>query len=648
MAAFGTQEPGRVWLALTVAISVALGVRLIHMGDVLAPGETRFSPDDPPYHLLRVQRLLTDPPRPTDPDPLVAWPEGAVAHWPFGFDWLLAGLIRPFVGSDPNAEDVARACSWTIPFLAIILVPLTYALAARWMGRGRALATAFAVGLLPAFVDYSRIGRVDHHVLEPLFPVLMFLGPAMGTSFRTMRLLAGVCGFAGGLAFAFYPIALTTTGTALVLVGFALASWRARVGSVFAVGVLAGTLLSLASSPHPFEWVFYSPSLLQVTLIAIAAVGIGTLDLLASRNPERPLVRMIPWSILSMLVVAGLIAALEPDFFERMTQGFGYLGGGSFNELSQEAQPLLSRPDRAGFLLTYLAPVAVWGVVLLWIRPRGSSPPTLCERTLSLRRAVAAMTLVGGVLALLQQRFLVSWTPFYALALVEGLASIFAFAGARLARMSVMRPLRWAAAATLVLAGSATAIEHLWIVNPVTAYTRLMLAASKEIAAHPGPRPFGVLAPRYYGHLVRFVAGAGVVCDNFYGPPENDAAIRRCFQVLYETDPQMARAHLERLRVAYVVLIPPSSDGVRLDARLMGIPESRFVDEGGRFTPEFARTFQARLGLWATTAEEGQIGPMGLRFVRRFLAFSHGQPAAEVLLFAVPPKGSVGHPQHKN
>ena len=128
--------------ALALLVVVAAALRMPYPIDSFT--------DDPPYHLLRVQRLLTAPVVPTDPDPLTAWPHGDVTCWPWGFDWLVAGLVRPLLDAAPSPQDVARACAPIPPLLGALLVPLVFLLGRRlrWAWRAVAAAELAALGIV--------------------------------------------------------------------------------------------------------------------------------------------------------------------------------------------------------------------------------------------------------------------------------------------------------------------------------------------------------------------------------------------------------------------------------------------------------------------------------------------------------------------
>src|SRR5215831_16504635 len=95
-------------------------------------------------------------------DRMIAWPQGAHVNWPPGFDLLLAALLR-VVG----AARFETAASVAVPVLGALAVPVAYQLARTVLDRSGACVVAAATTILPAHIELSRRGRIDHHVLEP-------------------------------------------------------------------------------------------------------------------------------------------------------------------------------------------------------------------------------------------------------------------------------------------------------------------------------------------------------------------------------------------------------------------------------------------------------------------------------------------------
>jgi hypothetical protein len=657
------------WILLGLATVAAFGARAWPGAETLAGDAVRPFADDPPYHLMRVQSLLAGDVDPSAPDPLVAWPEGATACWPWGFDRLLAGVAR--VAGVAERDAVARVLAWVPPALGAALVPLAYLLAVAWTGRRRALWAAAMVALLPAHVGYALLGRVDHHVVEPLFLVLSLAGPGwvLAGRFSGGPGAVAACALSGlalGASFAFYPAALPWAGLALVVAGVPLALRAPASGAAFAGAAFAGTLAALAQSPWPDAWVFYSPSRVHLALIGAAASGLAVASA-ARAAGMTPLRGALAGGVAGLAALAA-VAALAPGFRAAVWGGTDYLAAGSFTGLSLEARPLVADPARTARLVTGLLPLALAGILVRilgapcpWGRPADAGlPPVGTDRWLG-------WAMLGAlVLAMAQRRFLVAATPLLAIALVDGVA----IAGGLLARglgaAGVRIGVARALLAALVALGAMPAVGHLLELAPLTPTDRAMYRAAAVVRAHAhaeagggGPEAggagtaagpsgkaaegvgaaggVGALVPWGHGHLFQWAAGVGTVCDNFFGVPESDRAMARCLAMAYRDDPAAVPSMLADARIGYVVLVPPHPERIRVEAALMGRPADAWVDAQDRLTPAFARTFQAVAGMWGARAFPGQAGPWGLVLLDRIEETdADGEVVAQVLVFQVP------------
>ncbi len=623
----------RTVLVLTLLTAAALGLR-IAAADTPADGARVLPfPDDPPYHLVRVQRMLAGPVGFADPDPLLVHPDGAVAHWPWGFDLGLEGITRAFA-TPGDDESARRAMSLAIAVLGALLVPLGAWLASRVMPWRRAWLAAALLAVLPYHVQYTQAGRIDHHVLEPILTVIAAMGVlALPGSPVPAVAWAIVAGLLGGAAFGIYPAALHPVLATLGILGSWVALRRPREASAWALAMLLGTFASRWLSPHPDEWVFYSPSWLQVALVGIVTAGV--LCVAASSRVRRP---GPAWARLGLgagvAAACALATALAfPPLPQSVLTGLAYLGSRDFAKLSLEASPLLSDAGQAVLLAGIASPLAIPGLALLALGRAGGNGRDVA-------RPVGLLGLALVAVALAQRRFVLVATPFLAVGTAEALAWLGGKARDRLAATGV-RPLLPRLGQAVLVAGILVS-DGLQAASttPWTPQDQAMLAAADGVRRQGGGTG-GALVPWSYGHLFQWAAGTPTVCDNFFGNPDSDRGMRECLGFLYEEDPAKARARLLRNDVRWVVLLPPHPDQVRVEAPLIGQDPGRLVDGTGRLTPAFAATAWARLGRFAQQAEPGDPGPLGLAFRDRIVrrAPATGEAEAEVLVFEriVPP-----------
>lgn len=239
------------------------------------------------------------------------------------------------------------------------------------------------------------------------------------------------------------------------------------------------------------------------------------------------------------------------------------------------------------------------------------------------------------ILAAFQRRFLVAATPFIAITAAFGIDLIADFIRKRTTgKAENLREIITAAIIALMLVPGLMTSLGLSYLTPLD---RAMYSAADAIGRADNGRR-GTLAPWGYGHLFKFAGGAPTVCDNFFGVPGADAALRRCLNLNFMTDEDSARAELRRLDVRFVVVAPPHPAQIRTEASLIGLEPDDWADSEGRFTAKFAQSFQARTGMWAASATIGQTGPFGLTLRGRFRQVVPGTSnvQAEVFLLEVP------------
>ncbi len=582
--------------------------------------------DDPPYHLLRVQKLLDSPPSPRDPDPMTAWPRGEVAPWAWGFDWVVAGMAWARLGGGPaSPEAVEAACAPVIPLLGASAVPLAWALGLALGWRRRALAAAALVAILPIHVLYSAAGRVDHHVVEPLFVGLATLGPAwiagrgMGPGLRR-GLLLGVSGLASSLSLAFAPAAAATGPGAAAVLGVWLATRRDGSEKVFVAAAAVGAVAALAASPDPSGWSFFCPSLLTLTAFALIAAGALAVGVLARRGRSLPVA--VGGGALVALALATVAALLAPEARTQVARAFGYVIHPLGLVDSEEAVPFWRSPAQFLALASWLAVLAPVGLAS-WLAPRKAATHA------GLAVLAAALLLLGA----LQVRFLVAAVPLLVLASVEGAGVLWGVVRALLTRARVRPPVAAVAGAAVVV----IALQPSVLLLPELVERGPWRGALEDVSARIASRPRadgGILTLPAIGHFLKFHARVPTVCDNLWGVPEADRAVLACYELLYERDPARAARLLDESRVRFIVLPPPAPAQVRRDSVALGRDPDELVGPDGRFRPAFAATLWGRLGTWSQGAALGEVGPFGARLLGDVdVVAADGSPVVQLRLF---------------
>lgn len=589
-------------------------------------------PDDPPYHMLRVQRILEGPVDFMAPDPTVAHPDGGVACWPWGFDIMVATWVK-FFGAGPNRQSALPPAAWLIPILGVALIPLIKRIGNGAIGEGPALVSAAIAALLPAHISYTLLGRVDHHVMEPLLAIIAMMAP-MTTIFahgedvtRGRYGMMAVGGLALGVSLGFIPAGLPMVLPILIASGVAMAYSRPFSAILHSFGTVIGTAMALSMSPYPWTWVFYSPSLLHLSLVVAVAGGIFVLA--ALRMAGNGMLKTFAIGAFAGIALALSFFGLADGSYQSLIAGLRYVASDRFTALSLEARPLLSDPERALSLIGALGLCAPIGGLSMML--------TKADGLVRGKRVyVGALIVIFSIFALSQRRFLVVATPFIALGSGELVRITWRMLTAR--RTGLHSTWHWPAMAVFVLAAQTPAIVDLLTMTPTSPQDRLMAKTADLVAGRPHPEGMGAMVPWGVGHLFQYRAAIPTLCDNFFGVPVNDTAMLRCVGLLLETDPARIAESLSKYRLHTVVLAPPHPDQTRVQAQLLGLNPMEFVDHSDRFTPLFARTFQAQLGLWAQNAAPGEDGPFGMTLVARMVESETDAPGsvtAEVLVFEV-------------
>ncbi len=114
-------------------------------------------------------------------------------------------------GGSHDPERAMRICAEAIPFLALLSIAATGLLAREIGGTLAGLGAAALLAFIPYQVEYTVVGRVDHHVLEPFFlaaVLVVFLRAAKARSPRARDGWALGCGALLALAFWFVTTAI--------------------------------------------------------------------------------------------------------------------------------------------------------------------------------------------------------------------------------------------------------------------------------------------------------------------------------------------------------------------------------------------------------------------------------------------------------
>ncbi len=610
-AVFSTR-PTAWGVSLLGALCCAVWVRVSVFARVFVQGDVLTHDPDAMYHLQRIGQTVQAFPHVPVRDAYLNWPEGAVAPWAQGFDWLAAAWVLLLGGGAGDELRVGQLAACFPVVLGIAVVVLAVGIARQVspralpagqgvLGNLAVVATAWLAALLPRGVMASQLGRVDHHVAEALvmaglgLSVLWALAedPARPRTRRTWLI------FEGGVAAAVTVAGWLFTGSVLyvaiacgVLIALRLdaarhSGWGPLWGSGFpglALAALALLGINAGLVPaHGYHFDYRFPDYLQPALHGLLALGCLAAAGVVRWGPGgRTRRQCVAVRAGCLMGIAFAVAALTYPLVGADTlEGLGDWLARSDPWLAgiAEFQPVfpswaLWRPDHWAALYHFngwvgmLAPIAIpLGLRAVW---RGNPQAG---------RALTGLTLPLVLLSLVQNRFGQALTPYYAV--VTGFAfarvaeALAGWAAPALARLrsglaAAGKPAFVLGALMLVVLAPDRVIREELRWDAVREPTAIEAAALFLRSQPPEPGREGALAAWYYGHTVR-VLGQRPVLTAGFGPWTGEEGFEAAQRFMQGTESELIDL-MERRRLGHVVTgmraqIPVSGDSEHRDDR---------------------------------------------------------------------------------
>src|SRR5688572_179601 len=156
-----------IWLAATCVVVISC---MLNMSTTARIGSEYFPVgNDAFYHAARILDAVRDPSGFYEFDPKIHAPEGSLLVWPWGYDYVIATLVRVTLATG-LATDPLLVLLWIPVIAAPLAIALLIALARRlaldtWLVT---LAT-LCLALSPAMQLLFGFAHIDHHFAEMLF-----------------------------------------------------------------------------------------------------------------------------------------------------------------------------------------------------------------------------------------------------------------------------------------------------------------------------------------------------------------------------------------------------------------------------------------------------------------------------------------------
>jgi asparagine N-glycosylation enzyme membrane subunit Stt3 len=638
------RSAGLAMAGLLAVFALALAARSVGYELVfLADGGIVYAAGDAWYHMRRALFSFANFPSYLTFDRCLAHPDGSPVPWPPLWDLALAsaGLLA---GGTRRSFEVAGA--WLPVVAGAAAVFPVYAMARRFAGRAVGLGAAAIYALLPAAIEFARVGNPDHHAAVALLGAcLLSLYVAIldeRTAGRSLVRAAVLLALARGAMLLVWPGTLLYMALGELAAGL-LPGRRDRIAALAgsSLGSLAIVLPVVLRAARPLGGPFSATEIswLHIGALAAMAIALGAVLVAMRRGSAGTAASRlgVAAGAGAALLVAGLL--LAPGLAGGFGAAFSFLSGtDAIGGANLELMPLLQLQGQSA-----LVAGAHWMGLYLLLAPLVPLAFLSLRDDADLGGAawlLAGWTFLFALLTSEQIRYMNDYAP----AACVGFALVLELARRRLAaRMPAAIAGALAVAVGVAAIVPAVALYHLPYLAAVrrgagagdralytVAGTQMRFAEAVRAAtpetpgcgAAPGVPEYGILAHPAIGHALHYTAERATPADPFgpYIGAETYEKVRRFFQTSSESD---AVAIARELDAPYVVTtedVKPGPDTLlyRLHVENGGssgtAPQwSRFrlLEEGPRdgrsLTGEFASASQSRIPYKLYEIVEGAV-----------------------------------------
>ena len=624
-------------LSLLTICLAAFALRCLVMTEVFDAGKTYFFGPDAYYHLRRIQLTIAHYPWVPQFDYYVNFPSGSPINWPFGFDFILATIALLAGKGHPDVSLTEAVCAWTIPIIGTLTVGLLYFIARTILSRPKALLASLLLALSGPHILVSRIGHVDHHVMEAVFPALAFLfylrSLAMQGSASAARRSLILSGVFLGLSLSIWSGCIMYIGIlmAFLFLQLGIDLHRGQYNPVFAKGgkiVLLVTTLVLLPVCYTSPWT-RKGEILYVALswfhFLIPLYGLVAFSILAYIAPrilshQHRTGLYICVVSLFFLTVLGLTCSISPSALQTLKDAFDFLTRKEIHIHSvAESTPLFSaRPE----VLRILFGGLIWILPLLALY--GILGPLLGGLKNPLENFFSLWFLAALGFAALQIRF----TPALSIVLSILLVRFMSHTVELLSRIGQKRhnplPYRMAGlslAGIILLQVITTALAQPYqrgLPQLLETFYRIReITPESDNYWEPGRRPqYGILAHWPFGHYLNYISHRPNVANpfgqaewylqgvlksyHFYLSEDEDTAVALCRSL---SSPYVLASQISR----YIATVSTYLPAVRSDLSLEKDPDHclRYLKNNYTRLLNNQMVLQDGLGSPATTSQPG-------------------------------------------
>lgn len=499
--------PGAVTIWLLASIVAALSCSLYFSAAHIGSNEYVPVGNDSFYHARRILDTVQDPSAFYEFDPKIHAPEGSLLTWPWGYDYLMAGIVR--LGLALGLSDNPMAILIWIPVAAVFVSVGLLVLVGRRVGLSTwpLALTASCMALAPTTQFLHGTGLIDHHYAELIFVLATLAAglkwlqqPQSRGAAATVAVILGVApAIHNGLFILQLPL-LVTLFIRWLLAIRQPATPAATLAVVLLVTTTAILIPSTAFREGRFE--FYTLSWFHLYVAFCTA----TFAVLLSRLPRTP-------RTLAALLGIGFVLVLPIATQLDVASGFVAKSAKWLDSITEMKSPVkealtahnAGTVGRLYSLLIWLAPVTFLFSLLQCWRERNS------ERLLFWVSAVAGLVLLASQVRMHYFGDFALYMPWLIL------ADSYARAHPTLYRktflvVTLSLLVLYIPAVRQLVAPVPRANDHTF------EDTRPMFSVLRQACAED---PGIVLADANAGHYIRYYTDCSVLIDNFLLTPQH-------------------------------------------------------------------------------------------------------------------------------